>query len=82
VSAGAGLLHSAYSRDQELDADEFGARLAAAAGYDPRGATRAFERLQRLEAEANLPLAEYFASHPPLAERIERLKGLIRVRAS
>ena len=82
LSTGMNLLHSAYSRDQEFDADEFGARLAAAAGYDPRAAIRAFERLQRLETEDELPLAEYFSSHPPLAERIERLRGLIRVRKS
>jgi predicted Zn-dependent protease len=80
LSAGVSLLRSAYSQDRELDADEFGARLAAAAGYDPRGAIRALERLQRLEADEGLPLAEYFASHPPLALRIAKLEGLIRVR--
>jgi len=80
LNAGMNLLHSAYSRDQEFDADEFGARLAAAAGYDPRAAIRAFERLQALETEGELPLAQYFSSHPPLAERIERLRRLIRVR--
>ena len=78
LTAGVKLLHSAYSRDQELDADEFGARLAAAAGYDPRGAIRAFERLRGLEADGALPLAEYFSSHPPMAVRIERLRGLVR----
>jgi Zn-dependent protease with chaperone function len=80
VSTGMNLLHSAYSQDQEFDADEFGARLAAAAGYDPRAAIRAFERLQGLDTEGELPLAQYFSSHPPLAERIDRLRGLIRVR--
>ena len=82
LSTGMKLLHSAYSQDQEFDADEFGARLAAAAGYDPRAAIHAFERLQGLETEGELPLAQYFSSHPPLAERIERLRGLIRVRKS
>jgi Zn-dependent protease with chaperone function len=82
LSTGMSLLHSAYSQDQEFDADEFGARLAVAAGYDPRAAIRAFERLQRLESNAELPLAQYFSSHPPLAERIERLRRLIRLRAS
>jgi Zn-dependent protease with chaperone function len=81
LSAGASLLRSAYSQDQELDADEFGARLAHAAGYDPRGAIRALERLQALEVDEGVPLAEYFASHPPLALRIDRLRKLIRVRA-
>jgi Zn-dependent protease with chaperone function len=79
LSTGMSLLHSAYSQDQEFDADEFGARLAAAAGYDPRAAIRAFERLQRLETDAELPLARYFSSHPPLARRIERLTRLIPV---
>jgi Zn-dependent protease with chaperone function len=79
LSTGMSLLHSAYSQDQEFDADEFGARLAAAAGYDPRAAIRAFERLQRLETDAELPLARYFSSHPPLAQRIERLTRLIPV---
>jgi len=82
LSTGMSLLHSAYSQDQEFDADEFGTRLAAAAGYDPRAAIRAFERLQSLETDGELPLAQYFSSHPPLAERIERLRGLIRVRKS
>jgi len=80
LTAGAKLLHSAYSRDQELDADEFGARLAAAAGYDPRGAIRAFERLQGLETDGAPPLAQYFSSHPPLAVRIEKLRGLVSSR--
>jgi Zn-dependent protease with chaperone function len=82
LGAGMSLLHSAYSQDQEFDADEFGARLAAAAGYDPRAAIRAFERLQTLETKDELPLARYFASHPPLAERIERLQALIRAKTT
>ena len=82
LSTGMKLLSSTYSQDQEFDADEFGARLAAAAGYDPRAAIRAFERLQGLETDSERPLAQYFSSHPPLAERIERLRGLIRVRKS
>ncbi len=80
LKMGTNLLFSAYSQDQELDADEFGARLAAAAGYDPRGAIRALSRLQHLERDEGLPLAEYFASHPPLALRIEALGKLIRVK--
>jgi Zn-dependent protease with chaperone function len=82
LGTGMKLLSSAYSQDQEFDADEFGARLAAAADYDPRAAIRAFERLQGFETEGALPLAQYFSSHPPLEERIERLRGLIRVRKS
>ena len=82
LSTGMKLLSSAYSQDQEFDADEFGTRLAAAAGYDPRAAIRAFERLQGFETDGELPLAQYFSSHPPLAERIERLTRLIPVKGS
>lgn len=79
LGKGIDLFHSAYSQDRELEADAFGARLAAAAGYDPRGAIRALERLRGLEeADDRLPLSEYFASHPPLGVRIERLRELVR----
>jgi predicted Zn-dependent protease len=78
LSKGIDLFHSAYSQDRELEADEFGARLAAAADYDPRGAIRALDRLRAAEVHDGLPLAEYFSSHPPLDVRIERLRGLIR----
>jgi Zn-dependent protease with chaperone function len=74
LGAGVHLFHSAYSQDRELEADEFGARLAAAAGYDPRGAVRVLERLQHVEADSGLPMAEYFSSHPPLELRIRRLR--------
>jgi len=61
MGAGVNLFHSTYSQDRELEADEFGARLAAAAGYDPRGAIRALERLREMEGKDGLPLAEYFS---------------------
>jgi Zn-dependent protease with chaperone function len=80
MKTGVNLLFSAYSQDQEFQADEFGARLAAAAGYDPRGAIRALERFRKIEPENGQPLAEYFSTHPPSAQRIERLQRLIRVR--
>jgi Zn-dependent protease with chaperone function len=76
AGTGVHLFHSAYSQDRELEADEFGARLAAAAGYDPLGGVRVLERLQRGESRGGLPLAEYFSSHPPLEVRIQRLGRL------
>jgi Zn-dependent protease with chaperone function len=82
LDTGVKLLGRAYSRDRELEADEFGARLAAAAGYDPRGAIRAFERLRALQPDDEHPLAEYFATHPPLEERAAKLRALIRVKES
>lgn len=76
--SGAGLLlHQAlskgYSRDLELEADDQGVHLAVAAGFDPAGGTRALRSLERVSTESK-GLSEYFASHPPLAERIGKLE--------
>lgn len=64
-----------YSRGDEAEADAGGLRRLAAAGMDPRGMVRAF---QMLATEApDVPRAlEYLSTHPPTAERIERLEGL------
>jgi len=76
--AGAGLMlrqliGKGYSRELELEADREGARLAAAAGFDPRAAARALRRLARVSG-GDAGLAEYFSSHPPLAERVQKLE--------
>jgi predicted Zn-dependent protease len=80
--AGAGpmlrqLLSQGYSRELELEADREGARLAAAAGFDPRAGARALDRLARVSGD-HAGLTEYFSSHPPLAERVQKLeRGLL-----
>jgi Zn-dependent protease with chaperone function len=80
LSAGANLLASAYSRDQELEADYFGAKLAHAAGYDPRAAIRALSRLHDLDTSSSPLASEYFASHPAIPDRIDRLNERIHVK--
>jgi predicted Zn-dependent protease len=66
------LIDKGYSRELELEADGEGARLAAAAGFDPRAAARALQRLARVSG-GHAGLAEYFSSHPPIAERVRKL---------
>ena len=73
---GAELLRNAHTRDQEFQADAFGARLAAAAGYESNGAVSLLERVGRHLTEGVDP-GVYFASHPPLPERIARLRKVI-----
>jgi predicted Zn-dependent protease len=69
------MLDSAYSQEQEFEADELGSRLAEAAGHHPLAGVRLFERLQALEGEPSA-LGQYFASHPTSAERIRNLGKL------
>lgn len=68
------LLQSAYSRDNEQEADELGARLAQAAGYAPAGALHLLQRLSRGGSPQGL--GQYFASHPPVPERMAHLRSL------
>ena len=67
------LLHQGYSREQELEADEFGARAAGAAGFEPAAGRRVLVRLAA-ESAAEPLLSGYFASHPPLKERLRHLE--------
>ncbi len=66
------LIQLDYSRDQEYLADRFAVALTKAAGFDPAGGSRLFEKLQVLEKEPDL-MGSYFSSHPSLRDRIERI---------
>jgi predicted Zn-dependent protease len=69
------LLHQGYSREQELEADEFGVRAARAAGFDPAAGRRVLVRLAA-ESAAEPLLSGWFASHPPLEARLRHLETL------
>ena len=72
------FLQLAYSREQEFDADALGLRLAAASGFDPDGGPRLLGRLRAFsQAPDASDLGAYFATHPPLPERINALRGQI-----
>jgi predicted Zn-dependent protease len=68
------LVDSHYSRTRELEADHFALRLMYSAGFDPMGAVRLMRFFQRVKEENAFP---YFASHPPLKEREQKLLNLI-----
>ena len=87
------VFEAGYSKDQEMEADREGTRLAVWAGYSPLGAIRMFEAFDRLYRErvtqprspgqelsrmALQALQGYFRSHPPAPERIEEIRRLIR----
>jgi predicted Zn-dependent protease len=81
-----------YNKDQELEADREGIRLAVAAGYSPYGAIDLFERFAKLHREyvihAQSPeqeltdvaiqsLTGYFRTHPLPSERIAQANSII-----
>ena len=68
----AGLIHTKYGRDDELEADYYGMQYMSRAGYDPTAAVALQETFVRLnEKRSHNWLAGLFASHPPSAERVE-----------
>jgi len=67
----AGLVHTKYGREDELEADYYGMQYMARAGYDPMAAVGLQETFVRLsENQSHNWLAGLFASHPPSAERV------------
>ena len=81
-----------YNKDEELEADREGIRLAVLGGYSPYGAVTMFERFSKLRSEyvvhAQSPEEEltqlaiqslqgYFRSHPLPSERLAQANNLI-----
>jgi predicted Zn-dependent protease len=68
----AGLVHTKYSRDDELEADYYGMLYMSRAGYDPMASVKLQETFVRLsENQSQNWLAGLFASHPPSEERVQ-----------
>jgi len=81
-----------YNKDEELEADREGMRLAVIGGYSPYGAVTMFERFSKLHSEyvvharnpeeeltqlAIQSLQGYFRSHPLPSERLAQANSLI-----
>lgn len=70
VGAGAELAKNGYSREAEVEADDYGTEFCAKAGYSPWGLYNAVKRMA--EAGAVTPPSG-FNSHPPTERRMKRL---------
>jgi Zn-dependent protease with chaperone function len=69
ASLGVGIVTTAYSREEERDADILGLRWAMAAGYSACGSARTMKMLKAMSSTSSLP---FLSSHPGHDERIER----------
>jgi hypothetical protein len=64
-----------YSRDAENQADAFGARLMAEAGYNPIEMAQFFEKL---EAEGGSRAPQFLSSHPNPGNRVKSVQAEIQ----
>jgi len=86
------VFEAGYSKDQELEADREGTRLAFQTGYSANGAIHMFETFERLQKEyqakprtpeeevsqvAWQTLEGYFRSHPLPSERMAQVQKMI-----
>jgi predicted Zn-dependent protease len=74
IDFGGILVDRSYSREEERDADRLGIGFASAAGYDPQGAVRLFERMA--SAGRTAPLA-FLSTHPGGGERLASARATI-----
>lgn len=87
-----GVWEAGYSKDQELEADREGVRLAVLGGYSPYGAVTLFKKFNKLYVEhvihAKSPEQElseltiqslegYFRSHPATSDRLAHVQRVI-----
>jgi predicted Zn-dependent protease len=81
-TVGVRVLETAYSRDQESEADRLGVRLLTAAEFQPRGSLRLLDRLAKLkQADEPLDLGEYFSTHPPCGMRINHIRRYLETQS-
>jgi predicted Zn-dependent protease len=70
------FLRNGYSRENELDADRYGVKLIASAGFDTRGAIGLLNHLNQNSSD-NPDIFNYFSSHPPIDERLKQIHSII-----
>lgn len=59
-----------YSRQDELLADQLGARYTKRAGYDPKGMLTFLQKLQKINKDKPLQPVNYYKTHPYVPDRI------------
>jgi predicted Zn-dependent protease len=75
------LLRSSYSQDNEFEADNYAVRLMKSVGFDPQTSKTVLKKLAETSPE-DIPIYNYFLSHPSVKERIEKIDGILIKRKS
>jgi predicted Zn-dependent protease len=70
---GGDLVYYKFSRQDELQADQYGLLLMSRAGYDPQSTADVLSKLGSMEGSANTD--KYFASHPGAKDRVAHVLG-------
>ncbi len=63
-----------YSREDELLADQLGARYAKLAGYDPHGMITFLNKLQDINRRMPIQEKSYYKTHPYVPDRVRVVK--------
>jgi len=73
-----GMINMRYGREDEIESDALGIRIAAEAGYDPRAMVRVMEVLANASGGSRQP--EFFSTHPAPENRAQRIREEIEKR--
>lgn len=75
LDLGYALAESGFSREQEVEADDYGIELSAKAGYDPWGLVSALEKMAKAGYTTS---PSGFNSHPPTERRLQHVRAKVQ----
>lgn len=68
----------AHGRSEEIEADEYGARYTAKAGWDPKGLISFFQKLKAQQGGDQPQILTFLSTHPATGDRISHLNAFIQ----
>ena len=74
INLGSTLVNTAFSREEEREADKIGIDYMVAAGFDPEGAIRAHEKMLSRKKISPVP---FLSTHPGGEERIASFREIV-----